>query len=221
MLSHYKELVEELESDWEIKLIAVGSEGNCSRRLATRNGWEYLEHPNKPYWKKFNCGVRFAQDWEPDFVMATGSDEIVNRSLFDSYKTAIDYSCVNFLGTLDYYIFDTIGRRIKFWKGYTCKRSGETAGPWRMLGKDLLDQLDWTLYDETAGAEGMFIDGSMELRLAKCKDLKRKVFRCREINAKPIQMKCEISLNDYGAFEGESVKPKDYLPKAIMEKWPC
>ena len=59
-------------------LLAGGSEGELSRAVAEDNGWNYIEFPNSPLGAKHNAAMEWFRDKDIDFLIHTGSDDLMN-----------------------------------------------------------------------------------------------------------------------------------------------
>ena len=65
-------------------LLAVGSEGELSRAVAEDNGWNYIEFPNSPLGAKHNAAMEWFRDKDIDFLIYTGSDDLMNVKLIET-----------------------------------------------------------------------------------------------------------------------------------------
>ena len=206
VMHHMNYLAITLEDDWEFKFLAVGSEGNASRVIAEEHGFDYIEHENKPVWKKWNAAITKCFDYDPDFVWAPGDDEIVDASLFRHYKHLIDDG-VQYMGTLDFYLWEPRTGRVKYCPGYEGWRKGESMGPWRLVSKDVLNRLGWKYYDEISGAHSMFVDGSLQRRIKALADVKSKMVTAVSVGAHPVSIKVDANINNLDDYPGDIVPP--------------
>lgn len=144
VLSYYNELRKQLYPEIELVNIVAGSEGEISRGIAERNNWIYTEQPNYPLNLKHNSALQIAKDYNPDYVLAIGSDDIVSRGMFEKI-----YSQTNSLsiGFLDCYFYSTEKNELAYWPGYKNERKDETCGAGRFFSKSALDKLNWNLWD--------------------------------------------------------------------------
>lgn len=164
VLSRCNSIREQLAPLVELELTAVGSEGETSRRLAEQNGFRYIEQPNDPLGAKRNAGLRTLADRDLDAVAFIDSDDFVSERLFTTYAVALRAGYA-VLGLLDMHILDLESLRACYWPGYGPKggRKGETLGMARCVNRDLLDRLDWNLWENSLNRR---LDGSMVEHLA-------------------------------------------------------
>jgi len=139
---HYRKMKAELAYDMELTLLAVGSEKEKSKEIAVKNGFEYLEYPNRPHNKKINAGFLRAKDYNPDLVFFVDSDAIISREYFKAMKMQSESEVVG--GLSDYYFLDFYKKRLGYWPGYPKgERHGGVVGPGKCFSKKILDKLSW------------------------------------------------------------------------------
>ena len=68
-----------------ISVIAVGSEGNQSKSMAERHGFDYIEYPNNPLGKKWNAVWQEAIKKDPDVIVSIGSDTLISKEAIIEY----------------------------------------------------------------------------------------------------------------------------------------
>jgi len=164
VLRWYQRLREELSSELQLELVAVGSEGETSRNLAESNGFAYLERPNSPLGAKWNAGLGAMREFVPDAVVIVGSDDVVSGNLFQQYAAALSRG-VKYIGIVDMYFLDLPRRTLCFWPGYPPGvRFEETLGLGRCLSAGLIEANHWQLWDNWL-EKGL--DGSMTRRLSR------------------------------------------------------
>lgn len=148
----------------EINVFVAGSEGDVSRNLAESFGFEYVETPNAPLFNKWNVAVQSAREWQPDYVMMMGSDDVMSAAMLKRYLAPMR-SGFDFIGSIDWFFYDLKSGRAIHWRGYTGDRRGKLCGAGRMLSRSLLDRLGWQPWQSQVDGEGM--DGTMMRRLLK------------------------------------------------------
>lgn len=129
-----------------LALICVGSEGDQSKQLAERNGFQYIETPNYPLNQKFNI-LSLAVKNIPDHsgMMLIGSDDLVSENIIELYKDEPDAK--KMLGYSQCYFFDCKKKQLKYFKGYmTQTHSSHTVGAGRYFSKNILQQVDYKLW---------------------------------------------------------------------------
>ena len=229
VLGWYHRVQRELSGRCDLALLAVGSEGATSRSLAADNGFEYIEFPNSPLGAKWNAGLAALAEQRPDAVVISGSDDVLSVNLFERYAEAIT-SGTKYLGLHDMYFLDLLTRRFCFWPGYgPGPRQGDPLGLGRCLHVDLLDEVNWQLWDPHLNRS---LDASMSKRLAPLlEDGDRwpsKILRCRQLGAGAVGMKSTVNIWSFFAVvrncevqyaDVDSVLPELFPPDFIDTLW--
>ena len=138
-----------------IPVVACGSEGHRSRRIAERAGAHYIEHENRPLGAKWNAALAEAMTMDPDAVMVLGSDDIIPASTF---RFLVAQSMHRpFVGLLDFIAYRKDLGEVWYWPGYQTRRAGEPVGSGRIIHGDVLRTMQGQLW---AGDEEEGLDGS-------------------------------------------------------------
>ncbi len=124
-----------------IPVVAAGSEGELSRKVALEAGADYVEVTNSPLGAKWNAAARFAREHRPDGIIVLGSDDFVSDGLLAAWRSGLAHRA--YTGLSDILFFQPATGGLVHWHGYRDDRAGETIGASRCLRADLLDQLDW------------------------------------------------------------------------------
>ncbi len=159
VMSHYASMRDQLKGVVEIDLLAVGSEGESSRQLAEPFGFAYIEFPNRPLGAKWNAGLRAIQRTETEAVVIAGSDDLVNAEYFQLVGRGTKAG-LSFIGLVDMYFLDLKTRRLVLWKGYHSDRAGDPIGLGRCLGRHVLDEANWQLWEN-------HVESSLDANMAK------------------------------------------------------
>jgi len=130
-----------------LDLVAAVSDP-LDRDLALSFGVRVVEHPNQPLGKKFNAALGAVQDTRNEWVMVMGSDDLfcerVANALGDKIVTGQS------VGLEDLYFHDLQRDRTRYYPGYQNKaRKGEPVGPGTLHPRELLEVVDWKLWDDT------------------------------------------------------------------------
>ncbi len=148
-LEYYNNMANSVSEHYEIKLVAVGSEGDITKNKSLLNNFHYLETPNKPLSFKWNSGIQLCRELNPDAVVILGSDDFVSKNLFDFYYKKINDN-YTVIGFKDMYLLDANSEKTFKWKGYSKTlqpdRYGETTGMARCLNKITLETLDYDIW---------------------------------------------------------------------------
>tara|TARA_Y100000593_G_C4321206_1_gene343895 strand:- start:850 stop:1704 length:855 start_codon:yes stop_codon:yes gene_type:complete len=185
-LSYYKAMQERLEGDIELNLIAVGSEGPITRKMAKDCGWDYIQMPNSPLSTKWNAGIKTLKRYNASATVILGSDDFISDSLLHAYKGLIkdDYVLV---GVKDMYMYDVKTNRLGRWKGYMpgvdSKRVGETIGMARCIGKKVMEMIDYDIWggiEAESGLDGIMSEKFKTLRLNYCSTMTCPIHRIND-----------------------------------------
>jgi hypothetical protein len=193
----------------EIRVFVVGSEGNTSRVVAESYGFNYFEMPNDYVSDKFNYGVAQAKKWKPDYVMIAGSDDIMCNDLFSIYVGLMQRK-VDFIGLIDFYIFDSSTRRAMYWGGYTTRRLGEPAGAFRCLSKRLLRKMKWQPFDSglKRGIDRTLWKKVNSISHTQC------IFSIAKHNVFAVDIKSDTNINWFHLWENcQNCRPKEIIDK--------
>lgn len=146
-----------------VRVVAVGSEGEDSRRLAEDNGAHYVEHENQPLGAKWNAALKEAEQFNPDGVVVLGSDNLVSESFFSFVERNLSAK-VDYFGLLDGWMYQPADERFWYWPGYVGGRCNEPIGSSRCYSGELLDRIGWHhLWDDRLHRN---LDGSATRHLA-------------------------------------------------------
>jgi hypothetical protein len=140
VFSYYNKLKSELKNEINLTLIACGSEGEVSKKIAENNGFYYVEFSNFPLSKKHNEIFIKSKEFNPDGVILIGSDDFLSKETLLTYKNLLnDYE---YIGFKDFYLLNEKSE-LRYWKGYENERVGEPIGGGRFYRKDFLEKINW------------------------------------------------------------------------------
>lgn len=167
----------------------------------------FIEAPNKPLSDKFNIGLQGLRDIPFDYLFITGSDDIYTPGLWRAYEHLAQHKLYDYVGLLDFYFTDF--QKTKYCPGFQHNRLGEPHGAGRMISREVIEKMDFTLWDNGLNSG---LDASMTKRLNTL-NLKTHFFRCKDINEIAIDLKTQNiqSMDDY---EGEIVS-NDILKRVL------
>ncbi len=164
-LRYYQRLRNELDGLLELRLLAVGSEGEQSRTLCIRQGFEYIEYPNRPLNYKWNAVVRAARSHDTDAVVIVGSDDIVSSNYFSAISSRMKPGGTEVIALDDLYFLDLQRCRLAYWRNYPDGMESSAVGLGRFFPRAVLDALDWAPWSvDTPRNSGL--DGSCTRKLA-------------------------------------------------------
>lgn len=101
----------------------------------------WILHENLPLGKKKNYGLAHLANFNFDYVMEIGSDDLITNDLLDLYLDYIDK--YHFFGVSDAaYIESETGecRRLTY--------GASTYGAGRLMSRKLLEQMEWKIWDD-------------------------------------------------------------------------
>jgi hypothetical protein len=169
VMRHYKRLA---DKRGDMLLVAVGSEGEASRRLAEENGWDYVEAENSPLSNKWNAGLARVRELDPSIgLVAMGSDDLVTEEWIERCSKSSEP-----IGLKDMYLVRRATMEAVHWPGYTGARAGESIGAHRFFPRAALDALGWDLWPKglqrnlDAGLTARLRDAGMEVKAVSMRD---------------------------------------------------
>lgn len=125
--------------DYDINVLAVISEEEMIP-LCQRFNVNYVMHANWPLGNKKNFGLQACRNYDFDYLMEIGSDDLVMNELLDLYKEYIGKH--DFFGVKDIaYINSEDGHCNRF-------RSNGNYGAGRMISRAALEKMDFKLWRE-------------------------------------------------------------------------
>jgi len=125
--------------DFDIQALAVISEPEMIG-LCEKYGIAWMMYKNEPLGEKKNAGLQKAKEFDFDYLMEIGSDDIVLNELLEDYKKYIGEH--EFFGIADAaYINSESGE---------CRRliSKSTYGAGRMISRKALEKCNWILWND-------------------------------------------------------------------------
>lgn len=176
-------------------LVAVGSEGPISRKLAIDAGWSYEEASNRPLGRKWNRGAQAAYAAGADGVVILGSDDWVDAGLLRALASmAKSHACI---GLRDQYMLRVSDLAMLHFRGYQGDRAGDPVGVGRLLRRDVLKKLaqaPWPANVERG------LDGHMTGRLRSL-GIRPRLTTMRELGGAVIDLKTDENMWSFDAFE--------------------
>lgn len=125
--------------DFDIQALAVISEDDMEP-LCDQYGINYVYAANSPLGRKKNIGLMYAKEFDFDYLMEIGSDDLVFSELLDKYKPFINKN--HFFGINDIVFIDT--------ETNACRRHRNKGyyGAGRMISRYALESMNFTLWRE-------------------------------------------------------------------------
>lgn len=169
---YYSNLKAELSGICDIRVLAVGSEEEESRKASETYDVKYVEASNEPLNEKWQAAADALREETFDAAIIIGSDDFLSPSLFKRYAELYKEGA-NVVGFIDGHFYNTATKEMLFWKGYggpkkqlgMPERVGESIGMGRMLSRDVLERLDFEVWSGESINKGL--DLRMRQNLAK------------------------------------------------------
>ena len=203
-------------SGFDITVVAIGDSVNSHIFEDYGKPCDYfIRYKNLPVGDKWNTGLRMIKeiDLDFDYILISGSDDIYSASLFQRYFKLMAEG-VHFVGLLDFYFYDIRKGVLKYFGGHHADRKGETQGAGRLLHRNVLDALEWELWDDHRNSE---LDLSLTRRLDNIGNLKRRVINLRAEGLVAVDIKDGENIHSIEKYRGKYVD-KDILREVnLME----
>jgi hypothetical protein len=221
VLRTYQRLAQRLKGDVTLQLLAIGSEGDASRELCERSGFDYIEYANSPLTHKWNHGVRASRRYDPDALVIVGSDDLISEDLIRVYAEKLKDGH-DFLGLTDFYFFDIATSRLGYWPGYEAtdpERAHEPVGCGRCFSRRLLEQTDWNLWPEEPRLDRE-IDKLAREYLAS-RGFEPVSWKLADIGASAVDMKSITNINAFDEIDYQHVAhgvPATLYLRSVLEE---
>ena len=173
------------------EVLIAGSEGMVSKKIVDAWKWHYLETPNQPLGLKANIRLKACKKLKPDYVLFLGSDDIMSiptfRFILNKIKQGFDE-----IAPMDLYIYDVQSKRLVYSRGYTNHRKGERLAIGRVIHKDVLNKINWTMWSNDKNRN---LDGNSKSLLNGAVK-KPYYYWLKENNLIIIDIKTDVNLNN-------------------------
>lgn len=137
-----KMAVESLLQVKEIEPILIISPGEFPEIISYAYQFRHVWAINKPIGAKLNTGIIAIRNLEYDYLMNWGSDDILNKELFDLY-TASYFNKFPFFGLSGCHIYNSLDNSVYYWD---IKGVGYSIGAGRMIHKEIFRRLGSPIY---------------------------------------------------------------------------
>lgn len=175
---------------YNIDVFAVISE-NEMIPLCDKYKVKWIMHENQPLGKKKNYGLRQLKNFDFDYMMEIGSDDLITNELLDQY---LDYfGKYDFFGISDSVYIES--------ENLACRRlvsDKTTYGAGRCMSRKLLEDCNWTLWNDGLG-RGLDNNSILNVQTLGYKYHKVKPMNCPGV----IDVKSNENLWKFNYFLGE------------------
>jgi hypothetical protein len=227
---HYK-LMQQRCHEFQIELLAVGSERETSRKLAGSEGLDYLECENLPLDVKYERGFQAVAEFDPDAVCLVGSNDMISFRYFTAAFAAINGGTADNAGLLDCFLVDQNQKRILYWGGYTDKnlglyqngpgsRKGESIASGRMFGRELLKKMNHRPFEaESSPPQAVFNDDERNLDCMHKHGARIQNWMMKDLGCTFWNIKTDFDLNPINAFESNAQHSIQDVTNSQQEFW--
>ncbi len=176
-----------------------------------KEGILWVEMSNKQLGRKWNATSKYLRHKDFDYVLILGSDDLINKTLLTKY---IDHAKAgyNYFGLKDMFVLNSKTGEMIYWKGYTHNRKGETIGAGRMLSKRIVEELDYTLWDDKLNRG---LDGSMTSRIKKLPFVNEKVFSYQKDSVLVCDVKSDVNIWSFRVWKGNTMNAGEVIRYAF------
>lgn len=206
VLNYYNKLRQHFSEKVELILVCAGSEGELSKKQATKHGFNYVECENSPVSKKHNIACMECKQFNPDAVIYVGSDDVISYGLFGKYIDLINLN-YDFVGVKDVYFLKKDS--LLYWSGYKVghNRYMEPIGPGKMFSKNLIEKLNWKPWGDSNVNKGL--DSYVT------KNLKKHIYTSKTLCLKEeeeylIDIKTSFNISNLKDFKFEEKKSYEF-----------
>lgn len=179
-----------------IPTIVAGSEDEIKRLCKGCVSFVYVD--NQPLGRKANLSLMAMKDMNIDYFLRIATDDFICDDFINVYKNIIKDG-VDFIGMLDCYHYDLVNDKYGYFQGYTTQRKGEPMGLGRCFSRNLLDQLNWKLWDPS---KNKALDIS-STKIMKDHSFKTAKIRLRDHNIYAIDIKDGKNINPFHVINTE------------------
>jgi hypothetical protein len=130
-----------LKKEFNLILIAAGSEGEESRQLAERNGWEYIETHNRPLTHKHNALSSYLKGKDIKGAVLIGSDDLIAKEQLKFYE-GLSENESEIIGFSSVYFFDTRTKELGLFES-----ESQSIGAGRYFSKRILEACNYELWE--------------------------------------------------------------------------
>ncbi len=186
-------------------ILAVGSEGELSRKLAEKHGCVYLERPNEPLGAKFNARVEyFLDNCQYTHLLLVGSDDLIcPRTLSLIEKNIQRYDIVSWM---DIYYYEWETGQVAYSAGYTNQRRGEPLAPGRCMSRRVVEHLEGKLWELTLRKSP---DKNLWNKLRRFRNQTK--LRCKDEDCAIVDIKSAVNINSWAKVLENAAKPSDSI----------
>lgn len=191
-------LLQESFPEHEIQCFVSGSEGRASKSLCDKYGFEYIEHLNTPMVDKINAAAVLCENYDPDYTILVGSDDLIAPSLFKVLLQEMNEG-IDYIYLLDWYFYDTISKQGLYWAGYIQgEYIGHPCGPGRCLSRYVMQQINYQPFLRNFRYNNL-LDTAMDYKVNHVPKSIRSI-RMKDYDVMALDVKSETNLTKYARW---------------------
>lgn len=184
--------------DYDIEVLAVISEESMIP-ICEQYAVKWVMYKNDPLGEKKNFGLQYAKNFEFDYMMEIGSDDLITNELLTHYLPYLKYG---FIGVKDVaYINTETGE---------CRRlqSKSTYGAGRIISRKILEQCGWKLWRDRLN-KGLDNDSLLNLATKKIKYTQVPAMEVPGV----IDLKSDVNIWKFNYFIGQPYEVDDIFSR--------
>lgn len=167
----------------------------------------YWEVPNSPLSNKWNTLVQNTSGYAWDYLFIAGSDALFSNAFWMKvYMMAKEG--FNYMGIYDYFLYNTKDGVMKHWNGFQKDRKGEIIGGGRVLIRELVASLNYTLWEDGLN---MALDASMSKKIKEV-GARHVGMWCKDEAICMLELKSEVNIHKFERWGGDVVQAGTLLP---------
>ena len=184
------------------------------------SGADFFRHENTTLGEKWQNGIDYARaKYDPDALLILGSSDWISDGWCEALCSEINTNGWAMAGKRDIYFLDIdkdTTRRIIYWPRYTVKnRVEEPIGAGRIISREILDALNWQIFDKTKRASMDFTCWKRILALGG------RVFNSERADIRALSISCPMwgNLHRFGTMHKKNrILVEEERPDDILEK---
>lgn len=165
ILDYYKRMAD--CDDLELVLLCAVSRTQDTS-VAMQSGWHTVYTPNDPLSQKFNKLFETVKAMQPDAVLLTGSDDLIQKSIVKHYADNYTADTPDLVGLKDIYFYGIEAQKALYWNGWGDRMHSKgiprTIGAGRLFSRRILEMMQWRPWQKQILPRGLDSASSQEMR---------------------------------------------------------
>ncbi len=174
-----------IQCDIQIVSIVVGD----ITKVTEKHDVIHIPHANHPLTTKFNVACQKAREYNPDYVMVMGSDDLMSKEVLDYI---ISKSNADFIGIRDIYLYSLDPKHLN----QMMYLKSNIVGCGRTISRAVMDKVNWKPWNiERDRGVDQVLWRTMEKHIKT-----QELFYVQDIGGYLVDVKTEESMNDFGRW---------------------